>query len=567
MSLSEIISQFVIYLLTRFEKKDMMKLKFLLIISLLFHITESPGQMKRKCDLIIHGGKIYTVDEQFSCKEAMAIKDDKILATASNKEILKDFTSDNVVDLSGKTVLPGFIDSHSHFYGYGIGLQRVDLSGTSSFDQVLSRMKDASKNAVGDWLVGRGWDQNKWEPPLFPDRKLLDELFPDRPVLLIRVDGHSVLANEEAIRRTGIAEKEGFLPGEKEINEGRLTGIFSENAADFLRSCIPDPDEKQVVLLLQKAEMNCFSAGLTGVTDAGLDLQVVRKLDSTQRTGSLRIRINAMLNPTNENISYFIEKGPYRTDQLNVRSIKMFTDGSLGSRTALLKSPYQDAPEKYGIQAVTPEKLKEVCSIAYQYGYQVCCHAIGDSAVHTVLLVYQAFLQGKNDLRWRIEHSQVVDPADISLYKTNSVIPSIQTNHATSDMYWARERLGNTRIHWAYAYKDLLSQNGWLANGTDFPIERIEPLLNFYAAVSRKDLKGLPEGGFQTGNSLSREEALRSMTIWAAKAMFEEKFKGSLEPGKLADFIILDKDIMTVSEYEIPKTKIISTYMGGKQVY
>lgn len=544
-----------------------MRFKIFLTIFIVFVFTGGYGQMKKNCDLILYGGKIYTVDEKFSCNEAMAVVEGRILYTGSNEDILKNFSSGKIVDLTGKTVIPGFIDSHSHFYGYAIGLQRIDLSGTSSFHQVLSRMEEGAKHTVGDWLVGRGWDQNTWEIPLFPDRKRLDELFPDRPVLLIRVDGHSVLANGEAIRRTGIADKNGFLPGEKEIREGWLTGIFSENAADYLRSCVPDPDENQVTLLLKQAEANCFAAGLTGVTDAGLDLEVVRKLDSLQKSGSLRIRINAILNPTPENIHYFLEKGHYRTDELNVRSIKIFSDGSLGSRTALLKSPYQDDPEKYGIQAISPDKLKEACSLAFQHGYQVCSHAIGDSAVKTVLIIYQDLLKGRNDLRWRIEHSQVVDPEDISLFGSNSVIPSVQTNHATSDMYWAGERLGNKRIQWAYAYKNLLAQNGWLANGTDFPIERIEPLLNFYAAVTRKDLKGYPEGGFQSGNSLTREEALRSMTIWAAKAMFEEKFKGSLERGKIADFIILDQDIMTIPETEIPSVKISATYLGGKKVY
>lgn len=334
-----------------------------------------------------------------------------------------------------------------------------------------------------------------------------------------------------------------------------------------MRNSFPPPKKETQIKLLKQAQENCFSAGLTCVSDAGLNLNTVLFLDSLQQKGELKIRINVMLNPTDENIHHFVEKGPYRTELLNVRSIKLYADGSLGSRTALLKHAYTDAPGQTGISVTSAEQYKKICTLAIKYGYQVNTHAIGDSAVKIVLTQYGEFLHGKNDLRWRIEHAQVVDPADLPLFGKFSIIPSVQATHATSDMTWAGERLGKERIKWAYAYHDLLEQNGWIANGTDFPIERIEPLNTFYAAVARKDAKGNPAGGFQKENALSRKDALQSITIWAAKAAFLEDLTGSIETGKNADFVILDKDIMTVPESEILQARVIGTFINGKQVH
>jgi hypothetical protein len=274
-----------------------------------------------------------------------------------------------------------------------------------------------------------------------------------------------------------------------------------------------------------------------------------------------------MLNPTQENIDHFIDRGIYKTDRLNVRSVKLFADGALGSRGALLIDSYSDKPENRGVQLSSEEFLTGTCKLAYQKGYQVNTHCIGDSAVRLMLTIYSGFLPENNDLRWRIEHCQVVHPDDFVLFGRHSIIPSVQTSHATSDMYWAGNRLGEKRLRTAYAYKTLLKQNGWLANGSDFPVESINPVYGFYAATARKDLNGFPDGGFQMSEALSREEALRAMTIWAAKACFEESRTGSLEPGKDADFVVLDRDIMRADESEIPLTKVLETYVGGEVVY
>jgi predicted amidohydrolase YtcJ len=303
------------------------------------------------------------------------------------------------------------------------------------------------------------------------------------------------------------------------------------------------------------------------VSDAGLEYEQIRALDSLQKQGKIKMHVYVMLSPSDKNIKGFVKHGPYQTDKMDIRSIKIYADGSLGSRTAKLKKPYSDEKTTTGIIVTSPDSMKALCRLAIENGYQVNAHCIGDSANNLILNLFGGFLQGKNDLRWRIEHAQVVDPNDIRLFGEYSIIPSIQATHATSDMYWAEKRLGPERMKGAYAYKDLMNQNGWIANGTDFPIEGISPLGTFYASIARKDLKGFPEGGFQIENALNRDEALRSITLWAARADFMEDRKGSLEPGKDADFVILDRDIMKVPVSKIPSVKVEKTFIRGERVF
>lgn len=520
-----------------------------------------------KADLILINGKVCTVDLKFNYAEAFAVNKGIFEAIGTTDQILKHYTSDSIIDAKGNFVYPGFIDAHSHFFGYALSLLELDLSGFRSFRQVIDLLMTNKDRYPGEWIVGRGWDQNLWANKEFPDRTELDILFPDRPVVLIRIDGHAILANGEALKRANIHERNQYLPGEVEIKNGRMTGILSENAADHVKNLIPLPSRHEQITLVKWAQANCFAAGLTGVADAGLDYPVVNFLDSLQQEGLLKMRLYVMLNPTEENLRNFVNEGQYITPFLTVRSIKLYADGSLGSRTALLKEPYADDPSKSGIQVTTREKIQEICAIAADKGYQVNTHAIGDSAVAEVLGIYSMFLKGKNDLRWRIEHAQVVDPKDIAMIGKYSIIPSIQVTHATSDMGWAADRLGARRIKWGYAYKNLLDQNGWLANGTDFPIEHISPVLTFYAAVARQDIKGFPEKGFQPENALSRTDALKSITIWAAKAGFQENSRGSIEKGKFADFVVLDKDLLNCPVKEIPAIKVVMTYVGGERFF
>jgi predicted amidohydrolase YtcJ len=524
--------------------------------------------MKEKADLILVNGLVYTVDSTFTTKQAFAVGNGLFLATGSNQEILKSFESDLIIDAGGKPVLPGLIDGHCHFYGYAIGQHKsINLKGTHSFDEVLQLLRKYHETHPKGWILGRGWDQNDWELKEFPDKSMLDRLFPDNPVMLTRVDGHVVLANSEALGLAGITAQTKVDGGEVVVKGGRTTGILLDNAADLVKAAVPDNDRQQNESAVLDAQHDCLGVGLTSLVDAGLEYGTIMMIDSLQQSGKLKIRINAMLSPSRQNIREFVEKGTFQKERLTVNSIKLYADGSLGSRGALLLQPYSDDPGNYGIRMATPDSLYFILAKAYDKNFQVNTHCIGDSANRMMLHLYGEVLKGPNDRRWRIEHAQVVDPEDFQLFAKFNIIPSVQSTHCTSDMFWAESRLGPVRVKNAYAYKKLLEQNGWLVNGTDFPVEEINPLLTFYASVARVSENGDPKGGFQMENALSREEALRSMTIWAAKGSFEEDVKGSIEPGKLADFVILEKDIMTVNLAEIPGIKVLKTYLDGEMVF
>lgn len=523
---------------------------------------------KKSVDLLVINARIYTVDSAFTIAEAMAVHQGMVVETGRNADIQERYRSKTVLDLRGKPVYPGFIDSHCHFYGYGVKIQTMaNLKPAHSFPEVIRILKEHRKSFGGSWLTGRAWDQNDWDIPEFPDNQLLNEAFPDIPVVLVRIDGHAVIVNQAAIDQVGMTPEKVVKPGEALMKEGHFTGVFLENTADLFKAAIPDPDQELILKGLDKAQNDCFAVGLTSVADAGLSLKTVQLMDSLQKSGFLKMQIYAMLEPSKENLEYFVRKGPYQTADLNVRSIKIYADGALGSRGACLLEPYTDAPHSHGILVTSEKEIKSLCEAAYTHGYQVNTHCIGDSANRNMLRIYGSFLKGKNDRRWRIEHAQVIHPDDFSMFAQYSIIPAVQSTHATSDMYWAEKRLGNQRVKSAYAYKQLLAQNQWLPNGTDFPVEEINPILTFYAAVARKDTKGFPPSGFQMENALTREEALRSVTLWAAKACFEEKGKGSLEPGKLASFVVLDQDIMTVEEKSLPETKVLMTYLKGIPVF
>ena len=351
------------------------------------------------------------------------------------------------------------------------------------------------------------------------------------------------------------------------MKDGQFTGVFLESWADYFRNLIPVPAEKELNQLLSDAAQNCYQAGLTMVADAGLDARTIDFIDQMQSDGDLKMAIYAMISPNDENIERFLKRGTRIRPKLSVRAIKLYADGALGSRGACLLEPYTDMPGEYGIATITPDELGRICLMAYDNGYQVSTHAIGDSAVRTVLDVYSNYLLPSNDLRWRVEHAQIVHPDDFAKFGEFAIIPSVQATHATSDMEWAGERLGRERLKNSYAYRKLMNQNGWIPNGTDFPIENISPVYTFYAAMARKDLHGNPPQGFQKENALTREEALRSITTWAAKSCFEENRRGSLAPGMNADFVILDKDIMVIPENEIPLAKTLRTYIDGEAVY
>ncbi len=484
-----------------------MRLAFSFFIILFFFAANK----KQQVDLIVHHGIVYTVDSNFSRAEAFAVKDGKIIAVGNNDDILNKYGAQDTVDAQGKPIYPGFIDAHAHFVGYGQSLFAVDLFGCNSFDEVIERVKKFSAEHPNEaWIRGRGWDQNKFPGKAYPDNEKLNELFASK---------------------------------------------------------IPNPTKEDYTKWLMAAQHNCFAQGLTTITDCGLNYTDVAIIDALQKEGKLQMRLYIMLSDNPANYALYLKKGPYKTDKLFVHGFKVYADGALGSRGACLLQSYNDKPGWQGFLLSNKSHYDSIAALLINTDFQMCTHAIGDSANRVMLTVYNKYLKGKNDKRWRIEHAQVINKNDFDLFGKASVIPSAQPTHATSDMYWAGERLGEERLKGAYAYRQLLEQNGWIPLGTDFPVEDISPFKTFLAAVFRKDAKGYPAAGFQMENALSREETIRGMTIWAAKADFLENEIGSIEVGKKADFIILDKDLMQVTEQDVLNTKVVATYSGGKKVY
>jgi predicted amidohydrolase YtcJ len=536
-------------------------------LPLLLLLAAACKQQDFNADLLVKNAVVYTVNNKFSTADAFVVNGGKIVAVGSDDSLESIYKARKVVDAGGKAVYPGFIDDHSHFYEYGLNLQEVNLYGAKSWSEAVDSVSSYAKRNPDGWILGHGWDQNNWPGRQFPDKRKLDSLFPVRPVVLNRVDGHAAIANQAALNLAGIKPGQAVTGGQIETIKGKLTGILIDNAVGIVNRKIPEPTDQITQAAFLDAQRNCFADGLTTVSDCGEPYTIINTIAQLQHKGALKIRLYVMLADRQDNYEYLFKRGVFKTPGLDVRGFKVYADGALGSRGACLLQPYSDQKNWKGFLLSSQKHFEEVAKKIADKGFQMCTHAIGDSANRVMLKIYASVLKGKNDRRWRIEHAQIVDPADMHYFGDYSIIPSVQPTHATSDMHWAATRLGDKRLKSAYAYKQLLDQNGWIPLGTDFPVENISPIYTFYAAVERKDLKGNPDGGFQPENKLSREEALKGMTIWAAKGNFEEKEKGSIEPGKYADFVILDKDIMKIQGSELPGVKVLETYVNGEKVY
>ncbi len=521
---------------------------------------------KEPVDFIVVNARVYTSNNSLPIAESFAVKDGVFQKVGTTEEIKKLYSAQRIIDLKGQYVYPGFMDAHCHFKGLGEMLDRwADLRGCRNMVEIIGRLKEFRKNHPAEWLLGRGWDQNLFSDKQFPDNALLNKFFPEVPVYLMRIDGHAALVNNEALRRAGQAISKPIPGGEVIRVKGIPTGVLVDKAMEPVRNLIPAMSNQELESALLSAQQACLSKGLTAVCDAGLDAKTIHQIEKLQHEGKLKIRVSAMLDPNEETLNEFLPKGKYFNKRLAVTAIKLYADGALGSRGALLLKPYSDDPENKGILVTQPERIRDLCKQALAAGYQVCTHAIGDSANRLILDIYAEFLKDSNDMRWRIEHAQVLAPDDIHKFGRFNIIPSVQPTHATSDMPWAPLRLGHRVTH-AYAYRELLEQNGWLPLGTDFPIEEINPLLTFYAAVFRTNVQGNPPGGFQFENALSREQSLLGMTLWAAKASFWEKEIGSISAGKKADFVVLDTDIMHATAYQILNAKVLETWIEGECV-
>jgi predicted amidohydrolase YtcJ len=532
---------------------------FSLIVGLLLSSCQS------KVDLIVHNANVYTLGQN-NLKASAFVVDDGKFVDVGGEELLEQYTAKKVLDLQELPVYPGFIDSHCHFLSLGLSLNKVDLVGTKSFEDVLDRVKRYATNKELNAITGRGWDQNDWKIKRLPNKEQLDLLFPDIPVALRRIDGHAMLVNQKALDLAGITLDTEVTGGQIVKENGKLTGVLIDAPMQMVTNILPKPSVEDKIKSLQDAEEISFANGLTTVSVAGLDREDIFLIDSLHKTGTLTIRVYAMISNSQDNVDYFLKEGPYKTDKLNVRSFKVYADGALGSRGAALKDSYSDLDNHTGAFITSKDSLEALAYKLAASPFQMNTHAIGDAANQVVLEAYNKALVFSDDPRWRVEHAQIIDTNDIKLFN-RKILPSVQPTHATSDMYWAEDRLGEDRLYGAYANKALLEQSGRIALGTDFPVEDVNPFKTFYAAVVRKDSEAFPEEGYLPENKLSEIEALKGMTIWGAYANFEDKEKGSIEAGKVADFIILDRDIIEVSEKRILKTRVVATLVDGKIVY
>ena len=515
-------------------------------------------------DLIIFNSEIYTANENNQIAKSIAVKDGKIIEVSSENLVSK-YEANEILDANGKTILPGFIDSHCHFYNLGLDQQVVDLRGTTSFEEIIERLIASDLNNQSDVILGRGWDQNDWDNKQFPVNTELNKVFKNKLVVLERIDGHAYIVNDNALELAGIDQNTLVRGGLVLLKDNKPTGVLIDAPMSMVDKVLPEKSIREKVNALKQAQEISFSYGLTTVSDAGLSTEIINVIDSLHKSEELKIKIYAMVSVSKKNIQRLKKTGIIKTPKLNVRSFKVYGDGALGSRGAALKKPYCDDPHNYGFLRTDIKDLKYYANEIAGMGFQMNTHAIGDSTVSVLLKEYQKVLNDIEDPRWRIEHSQVVDLNEFELYN-DKILPSVQPTHATSDMYWAYDRLGK-RIDGAYAFKDLLSQSKRIALGTDFPVEKVNPFHTFYSSIERKDLNGYPENGFQIENALTREETLKGMTIWGAYFNFEEDEKGTIEKGKSADFIIIDQNIMKIEADKIPYTKVLKTFVDGELVF
>jgi predicted amidohydrolase YtcJ len=531
---------------------------------------------QRPADLVVTNGRIYTADGARPVVDAMAIRGGRIVFVgdrAGARALTGAGTQ--LLDLQGRTVIPGMTDAHAHVTGLGVSLRNVDLVGTTSYEQVIARVVERARTTPkGEWILGRGWDQNDWGDTRWPSHEALSRAVPDHPVFLERVDGHAGLVNMLAMQRADLTRAAKDPTGGEIIRDaqGNPAGVLVDNAQALVERSIPALSRAQVKESIKAAIAEMHRWGLTGVHDAGAGAQILELYEELGREGALNIRLYAMISDNAATIDAWIARGAQSAlydGTLWVRSIKLYQDGALGSRGAALLEPYSDMATTNGLLVSPPEHIKDVATRALRAGFQVNTHAIGDRGNRLVLDSYEAAFKEVPvaDHRFRVEHAQIIHSDDIPRFAAMGVIPSMQASHQTSDMYWAGTRLGETRLRGAYAWRSLIESGVIIPNGSDFPVEHVNPLISFKASVSRQDARGWPSGGWFPEQRMTRDEALKSMSLWAAYAGFQENELGSLTAGKRADFVVLDQDIMRVPDAMLQDTRVLSTWVGGRRVY
>lgn len=527
---------------------------------------------------LIFNAHIYAFDQDGSEFESGAMAFDvtgRILGVGKAGEMGREFPGARRIDLGGKTVLPGLIDSHGHLYGLAVAFTRANLAGTTSRADVMDRLREFEAGLPeGEWLLGLGWDQNDWPEQAFPDRADLDAAFPDRPVWLRRIDGHAAWANSLAMAQADRDLSGDWQPEGGFIHRdtmGKPTGIFIDKAMVFVEQAVPETSAEMIDSALDLATGTLVSLGLTGVHDPGVDRSVIELYRKKIAEDALPVRVYAMADGMNETTEWLCDEGPVSdpSGRLFMRSVKLYADGALGSRGAALLEDYSDDPGNRGLMFISQAEMESALNRVFSCGLQAGVHAIGDAANRLVIDAYEKALAGfpDNPGRHRVEHAQILHPDDIPRFAELDVIAAMQPTHATSDMYWADERLGPDRLDGAYPWQSLLDSGAMLAFGSDFPVEEVNPMLGIHAAVTRQDRKGWPQGGWLPGERISRQAAIRAFTLDAAYAGFMEDLTGSLEPGKRADFIVFDRNIMQVPAAEIPELRVAETWVDGKRVF
>lgn len=553
------------------------KLIISIIIAVILIVAIIFMKSKKNVDLLFIDSKAYTLDKENLKVEAIAIKDGKIFDLGSSSEIMANYKSKEIINLSGCFIYPGFTDGHAHILGEGGRLQTLDLVGTTSVDQILEMVKNKVSGVKnGDWIIGRGWDQNNWKRKEFPVAKQLDQVAPSNPVLLRRIDGHAAWVNSLAMKIASIDNKTEDPVGGRIIRDskGNPTGVFIDNAIDLIGKIVPSLTGDEIKERLKLALNECAKYGLTEVHDMGVDQDIINQYKKLIDAKECPIRIYAAIDYGSPTLEDYFKRGPeigYGDGLLTIRAIKLYMDGALGSRGAALIDAYNDDPNNRGLTMISDGEMDSVCREALVKGFQVCTHAIGDRANNLTLNAYERILktlpEKAESPRWRIEHAQILLPSDIGRFKKNGIIPSMQPTHATSDMDWVESRIGEERAKNAYAWRSILETESIIIGGSDFPVEFVNPLLGFYAAITRQDVYGSPSGGWYPEQVMNRHEALRAFTKWPAYGAFQEKEKGTLEIRKWADLTILSKDIMEIPPEEILNTEVVMTIVGGKIVY
>jgi predicted amidohydrolase YtcJ len=518
-----------------------------------------------KVDLIIHNAKVHTMDQQGTILEALAIHDGKIIAVGAEREILNRFRAEKFINAQKKDVIPGFHDGHGHIMSYAKQKLVANLYGSSSYYEMLMRLEEFHEKNPSAFIVGRGWDQSLWDDQSMPTNELLNERFPNIPVALTRVDGHSMLINDLLLKQSGL-DTMGVIDGGEVVKvEGKPTGLILDHAIDIITQMVPKPTKSDLMEKIKEVEKELFSYGITHVHEAGVYEEDRDLLIEMYRENQMKLNTYLMLFPSLENKKFIEEYGRIKEANLSIRSIKVLLDGALGSHGACMLDPYSDNPHSHGLRLINDSTLNEVAGFAAKNGYQLNAHCIGDSANRTMLKVALNKVSENTDHRWRIEHAQVVNEEDMQLFSESGVIPSVQPTHATSDYRWAEKHIGANRLKGAYAYKTLLDVRKMMVIGTDFPIEAIDPFATIHAAVQRKNTEDEPVGGFLKEEALTLNETLKGMTLWSAYGCFEESNVGSIEKGKRANIAILDYPL--VSQPVFQQNYAFYTIIDGEIVY